>query len=168
MNNLERKIRKAYKERARLSKENKSKEAWDHWENAIKDLDRDTLMAIIKPILDAERRLQEYYNGYHYRTKIRKYAYRRYHTDCTPFEVVKVISDKTVEVREMDTTQIKFPQEFYAGGFAGHFADNHNQEYEYKSNTDNPVIRIRKGKKGWSNGQFFMSDEPYKFYDYNF
>lgn len=169
MNNLERKIRKAYKEREKLYKEDKSEEAWDHWQNAIKDIDSNTLLGIIRPILDAERRLRDYYNGFHYTTKIRKFANRTYHTDCVPFEVVKVVSDKTVEVRQMDTKQIKFPQEFEAGGFCGHFYDNRSgQEYEYMSNPENPIERIRKGKKGWGNGKYHMADSPYKFYDYNF
>jgi hypothetical protein len=103
-------------------------------------------------------------------------AYANYHmyTDVQPYEVVRVISDITVEVRPMKTKQIRFPQDFSAGGFVGHFHDNRSgQEYEYISDPEAPVTRIRwsNANRQWQQGRymrFVMSDKPYKFHDYNF
>jgi hypothetical protein len=105
---------------------------------------------------------------------IKKYANHCMYTDVDPYEVVRTISPICVEVRAMSTKQIAFPKEFYPGGFVGHFADNRGgQKYEYSSNPDAPVFRIRwsNRKRQWqtaSGMRFSMSDNPYKFYDYNF
>ena len=102
-----------------------------------------------------------------------QYANHYGYSDVNPYEVVKVISDKTIEVREMDADRddtVKL--EWVAGGFAGHCVNQHSQKWIIKSNPNNPVIRIRLSKKkGWVNkhGQKFgLSDKPVKFYDYNF
>jgi hypothetical protein len=106
--------------------------------------------------------------------EIKAYANYCMHTDVQPYEVVRVISDITVEVRPMKTKQIKFPQDVRVGGFSAHTVDNRSgQDYEYTSNPEAPVIRIRwsNANRQWQNGRymrFSMSDKPYKFYDYNF
>ena len=106
--------------------------------------------------------------------EIKAYANYHMHTDVQPYEVVRVISDQTVEVRPMKTKQIAFPQQFTPGGFVGHFHDNRSgQDYEYLSDPDAPVMRIRwsKANRQWQNGKYMrfrMADKPYKFYDYNF
>lgn len=106
------------------------------------------------------------------RRQIKKYANHLMYTDVDPYEVIRVISPLTVEVREMKTNQIRFPQEFHPGGFSGHYSDNKGgQEYEYISDPEAPVIRIRFSKKGiwnYKGMRFLMADHPYKFYDYNF
>jgi len=104
-------------------------------------------------------------------TEIKKYCNLIGYTDVEPYEVVKVISPITVEIRLMDTKQIKFPQAFTPGGFVGHYADNHAQEYEYTSNPENGVLRVRLCKDGYwkyKSIKFRMADAPHKFYDYNF
>ena len=58
-----------------------------------------------------------------------------YWTDWTPFEVVRVVSDKTVDIRELDV-QI-------TGG------DYLDPEYTLHSNEKNPTVRVRKTKTGW-------------------
>lgn len=58
-----------------------------------------------------------------------------YWTDLTPYEVVRVISDKTIEIRELDVK--------ITGG------DWIDPEYELYSNENNHVERARKGKMGW-------------------
>ena len=103
-------------------------------------------------------------------------AYANYHmyTDVQPYEVVKVISDITVEVRAMKTKQVKFPQDVRVGGFSAHTVDNRSgQDYEYISDESLPVTRIRwsEANRQWQMGKnmrFVMADQPYKFYDYNF
>lgn len=105
--------------------------------------------------------------------EIKAYANKNGWTDVHPHEVVRKISDITVEVRMMKTELVKAPKEFHEGGFIGHFADNHAQEYKYFSNENMPVIRIRwsKSKKQWQDkhgNTYTMDDQPYKFHDYNF
>jgi len=100
-----------------------------------------------------------------------KYANHYGYTDVNPYEVVKVISDKTIEIREMDAE--KNPEvktSFEIGGFCAH-SDN-VQDWIITSNPNNPVIRIRLSKKkGWVSKfgeKFGLADKPRKFYDYNF
>jgi hypothetical protein len=103
---------------------------------------------------------------------IMNYANHYSYSDITPFEVVKVISDKTIEVREMDAERddsVKL--EFHVGGFSAHCSNQREQKWSITSNGTNPVVRIRLGKQGWKDkhGQRFgLSDKPVKFYDYNF
>lgn len=53
---------------------------------------------------------------------------------ATPFEIIRTISAKTMEIRAMDSVK-KNPNSF-------------EQDYHYSSNTNNPVVRIRKQKNG--------------------
>jgi hypothetical protein len=105
--------------------------------------------------------------------EIKAFANNHGYTDVHPFEVIRTISPICVEVRAMRTVQTKFPQEFHVGGFVGHYADNYGgQDYDYFQDETQPIIRIRwsRAKRQWqgSHGRFYMSDKPYKFYDYNF
>lgn len=102
------------------------------------------------------------------KTEIKKYCNRHGYSDATPFEVVRVISPKCVEIRAMDYVQTVFPKEFHNGGFMCHVADNHNQAYEYTSNPENHTMKIWLSKRGWGWGQYHMNDNPIRFYDYNF
>ena len=138
------------------------------WCEFIATQDKSLVAIVVKNGMDAETRLRAYLNSFHYRMKIRKYCNRHLYTDIDPFEVVRVISPKCVEIRMMDAKQTVFPTDFHPGGFSGHYADNRNQEYEYTSDMNSGVIRIRLGKNGWGNGRYIMSDQPVKFYDYNF
>lgn len=58
-----------------------------------------------------------------------------YWTDVYPFEVVRVVSDQTVDIRKLDVK--------ITGG------DWLDPEYELLSNEKNPVVRVRKTKTGW-------------------
>jgi len=105
--------------------------------------------------------------------EIKSYANNHGYTDVNPFEVIRTISPTCVEVRAMRTVQTKFPKDFHAGGFAGNFSDNYDgQDYDYFSDPEAPVFKIRwsRAKRQWqsSYGRVFMSDKPYKHYDYNF
>ena len=102
-----------------------------------------------------------------------QYANHYGYSDVNPFEVVRVISDKTIEVREMDAERDESVQlEFIPGGFSAHCVNQRDQKWDIKSNPANPVIRIRlSAKKGWQDKygrRFRLSDQPIKFYDYNF
>jgi hypothetical protein len=104
--------------------------------------------------------------------EIKKFMNRSVGTDCFPYEVVRVVSPKCVEIREMKHKQTVYPQEFHVGGFAAHCADNHAQDYEYFSNESAEVFKVRysEKRKAWGGkyGRFWMSDKPRYFYDYNF
>ena len=58
-----------------------------------------------------------------------------YWTDITPYEVVRVVSAKTIEIRELDVKII--------GG------DYLDPEYKLISNDENQIERARLGKMGW-------------------
>ena len=101
------------------------------------------------------------------------YANHYGYSDVNPYEVVRVISDKTIEVREMDAERDEsIDLEWVPGGFAGHCLNQRDQKWHIKSNPANPVIRIRlSAKKGWQDKhgrRFGLSEKPVKFYDYNF
>ena len=100
------------------------------------------------------------------------YANRRGYSDTTPYEVIRVISDKTIEIREMDYRRDESVElKWDVGGFAGHCVNQRDQKWFISSNTTNPVVRIRKGKDGWKDAHgnhFKLSDKPVRFYDYNF
>jgi len=100
-----------------------------------------------------------------------KYANMHGWSDVHPYEIVRVISDKTVVVREMVAEKDpEFKPDFIPGGFAGHCTNQSKQTYTYKSCDDGHLMKIRLGKKGWKSqmGRHFLSTEPRKFYDYNF
>ena len=107
------------------------------------------------------------------RKEVQEYCNHYMYSDVQPYEVVNKVSDITVEIRAMDAEQTVFPKDFHPGGFVGHFADNHNQDYDYTSNEDYSVMRVRwsKAKKGWYDahgGKYIMEHKPAKFHDYNF
>lgn len=94
------------------------------------------------------------------------------YSDINPYEVVRVISDKTIEIREMDAERDESVKlEWEIGGFCAHCSNQWDQKWLIKSNPENQVIRIRLGKQGWKDKhgrRFGLSDQPIKFYDYNF
>ena len=95
------------------------------------------------------------------------------YSDVHAYEIVKVVSDKTVEVRKMETKHDISHLEQVAGGFFGHVVNQRNQKVTYESDPSAPVVRIRKKKnnpEAWTaNGQrFALATAPYAFYDYNF
>lgn len=105
--------------------------------------------------------------------EVKKYCNQHGYTDVYPWEVVRTVSDKCVEIKAMSVEQTKFPEQFSPGGFVGHYHDNRaGQDYKYISNPENVVIRCRwsEAKKQWQSerGRHVMADKPYKFYDYNF
>ena len=102
-----------------------------------------------------------------------KYANQIGYTDVHPFEVVRIVSDKTVEVRAMEAVRddsVKL--DFIPGVFSAHCANQSEQKWIITSDESNPVFRVRLSKnRGWQDkyGQrFSMADAPRKFYDYNF
>jgi hypothetical protein len=101
-----------------------------------------------------------------------QYANHYGYSDVEPYEVVKVISDKTIEIRPMDAERDESVKlQFHVGGFAAHCSNQRDQKWFITSNPENRVIRIRLGAKGWKDKhgrKFGLSDKPVRFYDFNF
>lgn len=101
-----------------------------------------------------------------------KYANHHGYTDINPFEVIREISDKTLEVRKMDAIKDESVKlEFIPGGFCAHCKNQREQKWFISPNESGKVFRIRLGKLGWKDAEgrrFILSDKPIKFYDYNF
>jgi hypothetical protein len=102
-----------------------------------------------------------------------KFANHYSYSDVNPFEIVRAVSDKTLEVREMDAERDPaWKPQFHVGGFAAHCSNQREQRWNITSNESNPVVRIRLQKNGvWksaSGNKFYLADKPVKFYDYNF
>ncbi len=101
-----------------------------------------------------------------------KFANMIGYSDVTPYEVVRIVSDKTIEIREMKATLIEgWKPDMIAGGFSAHCANNGTQEYTYESDPEAQVIRARLNKNGkWKSvyGEHRIADKPKRFYDYNF
>jgi len=101
-----------------------------------------------------------------------KYANHLGYSDIDPYEVIRVVSDKTIEIREMKAVRddsVKL--EFHVGGFSAHCSNQSEQKWIITSDETAPIKRIRLGKRGWKDAhgrRFALGDEPVKFYDYNF
>lgn len=101
------------------------------------------------------------------------YANHYGYSDVNPFEVVRIVSDKTIEVREMNAERDEsVKMNFEVGGFSAICTNQNQQKWFITSDESAPVVRIRLNKKGeWKDKhgrKFALSDQPIKFYDYNF
>jgi hypothetical protein len=102
-----------------------------------------------------------------------KYANHIGWSDVTPYEVVRVISDKTIEVRSMKTERdTSVELQFIPGGFSAHCANQSKQKWFISSDENGNVFRIRLQKTGYwkdfGGNKYKLDNEPVKFYDYNF
>ncbi len=99
------------------------------------------------------------------------YCNNHMYSDVQPYEIVRVISPKTIVIRQMDTVQTVKPKQFVSGGFSAHCVDQDKQDYNYSSNKSNKLIQARLQKSGHYKsivGKHFLSEQPFKFHDYNF
>lgn len=93
-----------------------------------------------------------------------------YPSDCYPYEVTKVISSQTLEIRAMHHTPVPgWIPDFHPGGFVGHISNLRDQEFTYTSNPNGRISRIRLNKKGqWVAGSIPYSVGSAKFFrDWN-
>lgn len=99
------------------------------------------------------------------------YANHCSYSDITPYEVVRVISDTTLEIRALRTEALPWDRQWAVGGFAATLTNQRDQQWAFASDATLPTERIRRNKKGeWRNarGTFRLDTQPVKFYDYNF
>lgn len=106
-----------------------------------------------------------------------KVAYANFYgySDIDPFEIVRFVTPKCIEIRAMRATEEKWDPIWVPDGFGVICINQHNQKWKIESDPNAPTIRIRRhcGKKkgGWfsANGlRFILSNKPHKLYDYNF
>lgn len=142
--------------------------SWSEWELFIRTVeDKELLMECVKYVHSIIDRLKSAHNSFAYTTRIRKYCNYKSWTDVTPYEVVRVISPKLIEIRQMKAELKKAPEVLGIGGFAGVF-DNSTQEWECFPDESMPIERVKLLKGGWGGGKYRMSDRPIYYYDYNF
>ena len=103
-----------------------------------------------------------------------------HYTDRDAWEVIEVISPRRIKIRELDAECIRKPKDFHPGGFCGHFADNHDQQWKLTSNENNKIkiLSWRYKAKRWSEvgqntrysifGLHKKGEKAIFFHDYNF
>ena len=101
-----------------------------------------------------------------------QFANRQLGSDTEPYEIVRIVSNKTLVVRRMASDlNPDWKPDFRPGGFAGHTANNESQRWIIQSDPNGEEIRIRLGKRGWRDNRgrfFYLSETPQKFHDFNF
>jgi len=104
--------------------------------------------------------------------KVGLYANFCGYTDVHPYEIVRVVSDKIIDIRAMDAKLANgWKPEMIPGGFCAHTVNNQSQEYDYASIPGAPLVRARLRKDGrWysKQGRHSIAGKPHKFHDYNF
>ena len=116
---------------------------------------------------------QEFVEFYNLSTDVVKFSHANNNgwSDVHPFEIVRVVSPKTIEVRMMDSEELPWDKDFHSGGFLGHTSNQSDQKWKITSNSSNPVMKARLRKDGYfhsDHGRHSLANEPRKFYDYNF
>jgi hypothetical protein len=102
-----------------------------------------------------------------------KFANQLGYSDVNPFEVVRQVSAKTIEIRSMKAERDpSFQMDFRPGGFFGTVVNQRDQKWFITSDPTSNVRRIRLHKDGrWYDrgGKCYkLAAKPIKFYDYNF
>lgn len=93
------------------------------------------------------------------------------YSDVIPYEVVRVVSEKCVEIRQMSAELAPGERPvMLPGGFCGHCVNQRQLKYVISPQPEAQVIRARLGKRGWKSafGRHVPADAPKYFYDYNF
>lgn len=102
------------------------------------------------------------------------HANHRGYSDTNPYEIVRVVSDKTIVLRAMIAERREdCKPEFVAGGFSAHCTNNGDQRNAWviKSDPKGYTVRARLQKDGtWKSehGRHSLNNAPVKHYDYNF
>ena len=107
---------------------------------------------------------------------IQAYANHAMYTDVQPYEVIEKRTENKVIIRKMKAEKrADWKPEIIAGGFSGVCIDSHDQGKAWDITADEEgetfAIRWSKANRRWQDAdgsRFFMSEQPVKFYDYNF
>ena len=104
---------------------------------------------------------------------MKTYANEILYYDIMPHEIIRKVSDKTIDIREMRAEiDPDWKPILHAGGFSAHCSNQNEQTYTYSSIEDGMITRIRLQKNGvWKDKygtRYSLSDKPVRFYDYNF
>ena len=121
-------------------------------------------------------RVGKFTKSHTYEVEAIDYTHANHHgySDSNPFEIVRVVSDKTIELRSMSAERAAdWKPEIVAGGFFGHCTNNGNQSKAWviKSDPEGYTVRARLQKNGsWksSHGRHSLHTKAIKHYDYNF
>ena len=101
-----------------------------------------------------------------------KFANLHMFSDIEPFEVVRVVSEKTVDVRRMKAERDpNWKPTMHVNGFSVHCSNNNEQKSIIESDEEGEIVRIRLRKDGrWYSkyGRHVFSDNARHFYDFNF
>ena len=111
--------------------------------------------------------------------KDRKFINYTTYSDTRPFEVVAIsASGKTAQVRSMISERTNRDQDVVTpGGFCAHISHPHGQLWSHESDEEANVMTMTLRKDGvWQfkgeitgrGGTGVLSDQPRKYYDYNF
>ena len=92
------------------------------------------------------------------------------YSDAYAYEVIRIVSDQTIEVRAMNAEFDFSDCEFIPGGFSAHCPNPSAQKVTITSNENAPIERIRRTKRGWMSGhrRFSITEKPYAYHDVNF
>lgn len=99
------------------------------------------------------------------------YFYKVIGTDKRPYETTRVINEGHLQVREMKATKGDWEMEWHKGGFAGHVANQDEQKWIIESDEQGYSTFIILSDTGWHDAlgfRYVMTEQPVKFYDYNF
>jgi hypothetical protein len=95
------------------------------------------------------------------------------YSDITPHEVIRVVSDKCLEIRSMNYAHTNAEElVFHVGGFSAHCSNQNDQKWDITSDANGYVLKIRKSKSGvWKdkNGDTYAVEaKARRRYDFNF
>lgn len=95
------------------------------------------------------------------------------YSDVNPHEIVRWVSDKTVEIRAMKAERDpSYKPEMVVGGFSAVCLNQSEQKWVITGNPKARVFRIRLHADGaWrcpNGNRYQLGVKPIKFYDYNF
>ena len=157
-------------EKGKIYLTDQEKEIWSY----IKDIEVDLKVRTLKDSHIAGKFKDYVWKTIEHRKSPTNYGYANEsgYSDVYPYEIVKVVSEQTIEIRRMDTEKDNSVElKWVSGGFAGHCVNQGEQKWFYKSNPDNSVIRIRRRKDGCFYNhcnRVYLEFTPRKFHDYNF
>ena len=101
-----------------------------------------------------------------------RFAIHYGYSDINPFEILRVISKQTIEIREMNATLSNHWEPIFEA--SGYCVNAKDQEWNIEPNPTGEIFRIRRSSKRgrpWRDKyglQYSLSHKPRKYYDYNF